>query len=400
MLNVLKSRKAGAMVAIAATIALTGAAVVGAVAPATAQVTSGAVAQASGQAANGPDHVFVIMMENHGYDQIIGNTADAPYINTLAQRYNTAANYHGVTHPSLPNYLSAISGSFQGIWDDCKAGANVTCAPEEFVPGSSDTGVTGQLTPEQAASASATPHMFSGQTIVDQLENKGLSWKAYMENLPSTGSQVEYAPTIGSTTVKLYAQKHNPFMYFSDINYPGSPRLQNIVPLENNLKTDLASGNVANFVWISPNQCHDMHGISPSGAALIGLPQCGYPDAGLDHGAIQLGDAYLKQTVQQIMGSPTWKTSKSSIVLAWDENDYSGSTGGPGSPVGQNGAVLGGGHAPMIVINSAEGPHKTTNQLSDHYTLLSTIQHMWHLGCLANTCSPTTSGTFEELFRP
>jgi hypothetical protein len=52
------------------------------------------------------------------------------------------------------------------------------------------------------------------------------------------------------------------------------------------------------------------------------------------------------------------------------------------------------------VINSAGGPHKTTNQLSDHYTLLSTIEHMWHLGCLANTCSPTTSGTFEELFHP
>ncbi|WP_226761756.1 alkaline phosphatase family protein, partial [Arthrobacter sp. SO3] len=353
-----------------------------------------------GQGASGPDHVFVIMMENHGYDQVIGNTADAPYINTLAQRYNTATNYHGVTHPSMPNYLATISGSSQGVWDDCKAGADVKCAPEEFVPGSGDPGATGLLTPAQVASASSTAHMFSGKTIVDQLENKGLSWKAYMESLPSTGSQVEYAPTIGSTTVKLYAQKHNPFMYFSNINYPGSPRLQNIVPQENNLKADLASGNVPNFVWISPNQCHDMHGISPSGAALIGLPQCGYPDSGLDHGAIQLGDTYVKQTVQQIMDSPTWKRTKSSIVLAWDENDYSGSTGGPGSPVGQNGAVLGGGHAPTIVINSAEGPHKTTNQVSDHYTLLSTIEHMWHLGCLANTCSPTTSGTFEELFHP
>ncbi|MEQ4520996.1 alkaline phosphatase family protein [Pseudarthrobacter sp. B907] len=397
MLNILKSRKAGAT-ALAAAVALTGLATVGAAAPADAHTTSDTAAQGNGQ--NGPDHVFVIMMENHGYDQVIGNTADAPYINTLAQRYNTATNYHGVTHPSLPNYLATISGSSQGIWDDCKAGANVTCAPEEFVPGSGDPGATGLLTQEQVASASATPHMFSGKTIVDQLENKGLSWKAYMESLPSAGSQVEYAPTIGSSTVKLYAQKHNPFMYFSNINYPGSPRLQNIVPQENNLKNDLASGNVPNFVWISPNQCHDMHGVSSSGAALVDQPKCGYPDSGLDHGAIQLGDSYVKQTVQQIMDSPTWKTSKSSIVLAWDENDYSGSTGGPGSPVGQNGAVLGGGHAPTIVINSAEGPHKATNQLSDHYTLLSTIEHMWHLGCLANTCSPTTSGTFEELFHP
>src|SRR6202011_1243104 len=85
-----------------------------------------------------PDHIFLIMMENHGTSQIIGNTADAPYINQLAHRYSVAANYHGVTHPSLPNYLSAISGDFQGIYDDCKAaspGSPVTCAPEEFVPG-------------------------------------------------------------------------------------------------------------------------------------------------------------------------------------------------------------------------------------------------------------------------
>jgi len=404
MLSMLKSRRAGAT-ALAAAVAFT--CLAGAAAPADAQTTSGTVAQASGQGEghasgegkNGPDHVFVIMMENHGYDQVIGNTADAPFMNSLAQRYNTATNYHGVTHPSLPNYLARISVSSQGIWDDCKAGADVTCAPEEFVPGSSDPGATGSLTPAQASSASSTPHMFSGKTIVDELENKGLSWKAYMESLPSAGSQVEYAPTIGSTTVKLYAQKHNPFMYFSNINYPGSPRLQNIVPQENNLKNGLASGTVPNFVWISPNQCHDMHGVSPSGAALVGMPQCGYPDSGLDHGVIQLGDSYVKKTVQQIMDSPTWKTTKSSIVLAWDENDYSGSDGGPGSPVGQNGAVLGGGHAPAIVINSSEGPHKTTNEVSDHYTLLSTIEHMWHLGCLANTCSPTSSGTFEELFR-
>src|SRR5215470_663632 len=78
------------------------------------------------------DHIFVIMMENHATKQIIGNTADAPYINELAEENGVALNYYGVTHPSLPNYLAAISGSYQGIWDDCKAGASVTCAPEEF----------------------------------------------------------------------------------------------------------------------------------------------------------------------------------------------------------------------------------------------------------------------------
>ncbi|NYG08667.1 hypothetical protein BJ986_003154 [Phycicoccus badiiscoriae] len=345
-----------------------------------------------------PQHVFVIMMENHGTSQIIGNTADAPYITSLARRNNVATNYHGVTHPSLPNYLSTISGSFQGIWDDCKAGATVKCAPEEFVPGSGDATAGASLTPEQQASASSTPHLFTGRNIVDQLEAKHRSWKAYMQSMPTAGFQGEYAPVVNGTTVKLYAQKHNPFMYFSDINSPGNPRLSKIVPFEHNFNADLASGHVPNFVWVSPDQCHDMHGISPSSAALVGMPKCGYPKNGLDHGAIQLGDQFVKRTVTQIMSSKTWKTTRSSIVLVWDENDYSGYSGGPGSPVGAKGVVLGGGDAPMMVLNSTGGHRKTTNKLADHYTLLSTIEHLWHLGCVANTCSQATSGSFEELF--
>lgn len=358
---------------------------------------SSGAAQASNAAqssSSGPDHVFVIMMENHGTDQIIGNNADAPYINSLASRYNVETNYHGVTHPSLPEYLAAISGSFQGIWDDCKAGD--TCAPEEFVPDSGDGTDEASLTPAQIASASSTVHMFGGKTIVDQLESSGRSWKAYMQSMPSVGYQGEYYP---DSTDRLYAQKHNPFMYFSGINSPGNPRLNNVVPFENNFSADLASGHVPSFAWISPDQCHDMHGMSPAGAAQAGLPTCGYPDSGLDHGAIKLGDDYLKTTVNEIMDSTTWKTTKSSIVIMWDENDYSGFSGGPGSPVGADGVVLGGGDAPMLVINSSNGPQVTSDKPADEYTVLSTIEQLWHLGCLENTCSPTTSGTVTNLFR-
>jgi hypothetical protein len=66
------------------------------------------------------------MMENHSASEIIGNTSDTPFLNQLANTYGTATSYYGVTHPSLPNYLAAISGSFQGIWDDCGAGASIT----------------------------------------------------------------------------------------------------------------------------------------------------------------------------------------------------------------------------------------------------------------------------------
>ena len=356
----------------------------------------GVVATAAGAqrpSSGEPQHIFYIMMENQSFNEVIGNTVDAPFINQLASQYNLATNFHGVTHPSLPNYLAAISGDFQGIWDDCAAGASVTCAPEEFVPGSGDGTAGNYLTPSQITSASSTPHMFSGENIVDQLESHGLSWKAYMENLPSPGSTVEYAPVINGTTVKLYAQKHDPFMYFSDITSDPA-RLAKIVPFERNFAQDLRDGTVPNFAFISPNQCHDMHGISASTATLINLPACATTD-----GAIQLGDQWLKQTVQQIMGSSIWQNGNSEIIIPWDENDYSTDlSGGPGSPVGAGGQVLGGGRAPLLVITSEENGPIINNTLLDHYTTLKAIEQMWNLGCLATTCDITNTAQFMNLF--
>ena len=114
-------------------------------------------ASASGSSAGPPRHIFYIMMENHWYGQIIGNTRDAPFINRLAARGNLETGYYGVTHPSMPNYLAAISGSFQGIWDDCAAGATVTCPPEEFVPGSGDGTAGHYLTHAQIADRTGIP---------------------------------------------------------------------------------------------------------------------------------------------------------------------------------------------------------------------------------------------------
>ncbi len=351
------------------------------------------------RADGGPNHIFYIMMENHAYDQIIGNRTDAPFINRLAVANRLASHFHGVTHPSLPNYLAAVSGDFQGIFDDCAAGASITCPPEEFVPNSGDGTASTLLTPAQVTSASHKPHLFPTKNIVDQLEAKGLSWKAYMENLPSPGSEVVNAPVINGTTVNLYAQKHNPFMYFADINHPGSPRLNKIVPYENNFAGDLRRDRVPRFSFIAPNQCHDMHGISPSQAALVGLTSCGYPNSGLDHGAIQLGDQWLRDTVKTIEHSPAWRHGRSEIIIAWDENDYStDTTGGPGSPVGANGAVLGGGPAPLIVVTNHGRGGIVNKTPQDHYTTLYAIERMWHLGCLANTCNISGAQSFMNLF--
>lgn len=331
-------------------------------------------------------HIFYIMMENHSTNQIFGNTADAPYINQLAGKYATATDFFGVTHPSLPNYLAAISGSYQGIWDDCAAGPTVTCAPQEFVSGPPYNGQL--LTPAQLTSATNQPHWFSGKNIIDQLDSHDLSWKAYMQSAPTVGFTGEYYPVdqVNGQSVprKLYAQKHNPFMYFSDIRN-NTHRMQKIVPFTQ-FDKDLASNRVPNFVWISPDQCHDMHGVSAANAAALNIPDCATPATGLDHKVIGLGDTFVHDTVSRIMQSKAWD-SKSAIIVNWDENDYGSFNGCCYSPTGVNGVTLGGGDAPFMVITSKNAHHFVDSTTPyNHYTVLATIEKLWGLGCIENSC--------------
>src|SRR5438552_18828138 len=64
-----------------------------------------------------PDHVVIVMEENHTYSQVIGSSS-APYINALAQQGALFTNSYGITHPSQPNYVALFSGSTQGLTDD------------------------------------------------------------------------------------------------------------------------------------------------------------------------------------------------------------------------------------------------------------------------------------------
>ncbi len=59
-------------------------------------------------------HVFVIMMENTGFNSLIGNP-NAPFTNYLAATAGLASNYFGVAHPSQPNYIATSSTSASTI---------------------------------------------------------------------------------------------------------------------------------------------------------------------------------------------------------------------------------------------------------------------------------------------
>jgi len=305
------------------------------------------------------DHVFVIMMENTAYADLLSPTnTHTTFIQSLANTYALGTNYSGVTHVSLPNYLAATSGS---TWGSNSDDVN------------------------QAA-------LLDHTNIVDQLEQAGVSWKAYMEDLPSAGS------TIAQTADGLYVRKHNPFLLYPDV-YNDSARANKVVPLSQ-LTTDLSTNDVPQFVWITPNQCNNMHGGTSA------CPFADSPDDANQAALYQDGNDFLQTWVTAIMNSKAW-TGNSAIFVTWDEgsfaddapfgpNDISGccdspilpatpanpATGGGGDLNG--GTVYGGGHVPMIVVarNGARGV--TDDTAANHYSLLQTIEQNWNLPYLGN----------------
>ena len=147
-------------------------------------------------------HVVVVFMENRSFNQIIGSPS-APYLNSLARACGVASQYHGVTYPSLPNYLAVTSGSFYGIKDD-------------NLPASH---------PIKAAS------IFSQTT----------SWQSLSESMPTNCDKSNAYP---------YMVKHNPAPYYVPV--AAACRTQN-VPLPN------APTFAARYTFVTPNMLHDMH---------------------------------------------------------------------------------------------------------------------------------------------
>lgn len=295
------------------------------------------------------NHIYVIMEENTSYEDVIGNLVDAPYINSLAQTYGFAANYYGVTHPSLPNYVAVTAGDFFGSHSDNSS------------------------------------QVFDQQNLFDQLESKGLTWASYMQSLPSAGFTGAQYPS----NAPLYVNKHDPAVLFKDI-LSSPTRLQNIKPIDQ-LSSDLATGTAPNFAFIAPDECHDMHGMTSSQANAAGEPWCAYPaNFVINHALIQQSDQYLKTLVSTIMGSKAW-TADSAIVVTWDENESSGlrspnrgyasNTGCCASPIND-----GGGRVPTIVITGTPS-HTVSLHPYNHYSLMRTIEDNFGLGCLNNTCN-------------
>jgi phosphatidylinositol-3-phosphatase len=168
------------------------------------------------QAATGlptPDHVIVVVMENHSYSQIIGSSS-APYINnTLKAGGANLTQSFGITHPSEPNYYALFSGSTQGRTDD-------SCI---------------------------TVGSLSAANLGSELLAAGKTWASYNESLPSQGST--------TCSSGKYAQKHNPWFGFNNVP-------TNLAYTFAQFPTDYTTLPKVSFVV--PNLCSDMHDCSIS----------------------------------------------------------------------------------------------------------------------------------------
>ena len=290
------------------------------------------------------DHVFVIMMENHYISQILGNP-NAPYITKYAATANLANNYWGVGHPSLTNYLEVVGGSNFGIvndnspdWHNSNCVSTLASPVNESTTPAVDCPIEGSgmdaATPKVDTTNEGTPAepiyndpiapaKTVGISIADQLVEHGLSWKSYQEDLPPYGAdKVNNSDGLVSDVTqsepgmpKLYAVKHNPFVYFADVQEGTNPRLSLKQTVDfHQLFADLKSGHVPNYSLIVPNQCHDQHG---RGSSEMGT------GCSVDQNAIAQGDAALSILIPAIKSSPAWKEGHNVIVTVWDENDYS-----------------------------------------------------------------------------
>jgi len=278
------------------------------------------------------DHVFLLIMENENYNQVIGNT-NAPILNALAQNYGLATNYRGVADPSEPNYVAMLGGDFFGINSD----------DPYWFPG----------------------HTVSANNLMSQLEGAGKTWRGYFQNMPYPGYRGYCYPDkcngIPDADTQ-YVTKHNGIPNFA--NLQTSTELGKMFPYTQ-LSADLGAGTVPNFSYIVPDECHDMHGAPPwcVDSDITNTVQQSW--------LIAQGDKFAGSVVNLITSSSTWKTGNNAIVITFDEGNTASSQ-----------------IATIVIAN--HGPRGATDGTAyNHYSLLASLQQTFGLGCLVNSCTAT-----------
>ena len=198
------------------------------------------------------EHVLIIVLENQNFLRAVND----PYLRSLAKQGASFADFHGLFHPSYPNYLSMVSGSLI------------------------DTPGDRQITVDQP-------------TIGDRLEEQGKRWKNYAEDYPGHRGDCRLDLERGK-----YARKHVPFLSFARVQ---KERCDNVVS-GTELMTDLKAGALPEYAYYSPNLDNDGH------------------DPVLDPATgLKKGSAGLQRVLDPILADPALRKGLL-VVVTYDES--------------------------------------------------------------------------------
>jgi hypothetical protein len=293
------------------------------------------------EAASAIKTVIVIAMENTDAKEIYGSKL-APYINnTLMQIGAHASNFND------PDPLKDLDSEPHYIW--MEAGTNAfddITFMTDFDPGprkAKDQTGKNQIVKN---STSSTEH------LATQLNG---AWMSYQEGISANRCPIK--------SFGFYAAKHNPFVFFEDIsgNPPDSSSkicIDHHKPYSE-FKADLAASRLANYVFITPNLCHDMHG----GGKCTG-------------NRIKAGDDWLKAELPRII---KWVTDNAGVIfIIWDE--------------GHTTTKL-----PFFAIGPGVKPGHDSAVAFDHGSLIRSVEEIFNLPILPKV---SQNNNFADLFTP
>jgi phospholipase C len=280
-------------------------------------------------------HVIIVMLENRSYDQVIGSPA-APYETGLARQCGSATEAFGATHGSAANYLAVSAGQYPS---SSIRGCNYyACASNE-------------------------------DNIYEQLDDAGMTWKAYEESMPSAcGKSIAWPYKIG----------HNPAIFYTGI---GAAECQDrVLPVADltaragPFYDDLKDAALPSVAWVTPSRIND--GEKPC------VPSC----------ALRSADKWLRDFLALVAVAPGYRDGSILVLVTYDEGR------GPDNAIGEDcaskAADLAGlqpsCHIPLFVVWQyvRRGGNSTFFTL---YSVTRTVEDIFGLPCLAHACDAATA---------
>jgi phosphatidylinositol-3-phosphatase len=343
-------------------------------------------------------HVWVIELENEGFNQSFGDPSADPYLATTLPRMGALlTNYFAVGHDSLDNYIAQVTGQAPdpATQNDCGVWT-------KFEPVNVITPPFNQLTGNGCVYPASVP------TIGNQLSARGLTWKAYLQDMGNSPGRDRTTPTAqgpacghpqvgtpdpteGATAADQYATRHEGFMYFESVI--GNPAYcdAHVLSFQPLLKDLSKASTTPDFSWLSPNLCMDGHDA---------------PCADGDPGGLTEINGFLQIWVPQIMNSPAYQAGHGLIFITFDEGSTSAACCGETSGVSPSHPNVaepgmpgpGGGRVGAVLLSPFIKPGTVSRADYNHYSMLRSFEDIFGLSHLGDAAMPQVKAFGPDVY--